>query len=266
MRIIFIGGGNIAKAIFSKLDNYEVIVTQHNLVSLEKLKQDYPNIKLIPKLNFTTTKEDIICFCVKPQDAKEACKNIANLIQSSTVISVMAGISCSTISSWLKNKQVCRIMPNTLATIGMSASGIYFTPEISNISQEIIIDIFAKIGHTYILKEEDQINQITAISGSAPAYVFYFIETLINSAIKQFKFSPETIKDITLQVIKGSVVMIEQSKNISIHQLRQNVTSKKGTTEQAISIFEKNNFTQIINEAHKSCYLKAQELSQSFNN
>ncbi len=155
-------------------------------------------------------------------------------------------------------------MPNTPSSIGLGATAIYFTPTITK--QQLILDIFNKLGSVYQFDDEDKINQMTAISGSSPAYVFYFIEALINSAVNQFGLSPELAKEITLQVVKGSLSMIETNSSMTIEQLRSNVTSKKGTTEQAIKILEKHGFNNIINEAETACYNRAKELAQVYGN
>ena len=136
------------------------------------------------------------------------------------------------------------------------ATAIYFTPAISE-QQERILDIFAKLGKIYQFDNENKIDQMTAISGSSPAYVFYFIEALIKSAVDQFGLSPDLAKDITLQIVKGSLGMIESKASLSIEQLRSNVTSKKGTTEQAIKVFEQYNFNNIVAEAELACYMRA---------
>src|SRR6185437_389054 len=260
MRVIFIGGGNMAEAIFSRLSNDDVIVIQRNLQKLEKLKIQYPQINFLPKLDFTTKPDDLIILSIKPYDTKDACQDIVKYTNDSTVISIVSGISCKTLSLWLENSKICRTMPNTPSQIGLGATAIYFTPAVGD-KQEQILNIFKKLGKVYQFDDEDKINQMTAISGSSPAYVFYFIEALIKSAAEQFGINPELAKDITLQVVKGSLGMIESNSSISIEQLRGNVTSKKGTTEQAIKVLEQYNFNNIIAEAELACYNRAKELS-----
>lgn len=262
MKIIFIGGGNMAEAIFSKLNSNNIIVIQRNLEKLEKLKTKYPQIKFLPKLDFTTKSDDLILLSIKPYDTHIACQNIAQYVKDSTIISIVSGISCQTLNTWLNNQKICRAMPNTPSQIGLGATAIYFTTEIHK--QQEILDIFTNLGKVYQFDDEDKINQMTAISGSSPAYIFYFIEALIKSAVDQFGLNPDLAKDITLQVVKGSLGMIESHPSISIEQLRSNVTSKKGTTEQAIKIFEQYNFNNIINQAEQACYNRAKELAQEF--
>ncbi|MCC2625966.1 MAG: hypothetical protein K0R14_1839 [Burkholderiales bacterium] len=262
MRIIFIGGGNMAEAIFSKLNDKDIVVVQRNLEKLGKLKAKYPHIKFITALDFTTNPDDIVFLSIKPYDAETACEEIAQYTKNSTIVSIVSGITCYTLSNWLINHKICRTMPNTPASLGLGATAIYFTSAITQ--QQIILDIFNKLGKVYSFDDEDKINQMTAVAGSSPAYVFYFIESLIASAVNQFGLSPKLAKDITLQVVKGSLSMIESNSSMTIEQLRSNVTSKKGTTEQAIKVFEQYNFNDIINKAETACYNRAKELAQLF--
>ncbi|HMT02825.1 MAG TPA: pyrroline-5-carboxylate reductase [Burkholderiales bacterium] len=264
-KLIFIGGGNMAQAMLSKLvnSNSEIIVIQKNIEKLNKLKQEYPSIHFAPTLDFSTTADTLIILAVKPQDAQNACLDIAHLITNSTVISVMTGISTSTLNTWLNNNKIARVMPNTPASIGLGVSGIYFTPNINNSQKEVIKNIFNYIGKTYIFTEEDSINKITATAGSAPAYLFYFIESMIESTIN-IGFSKDEAIEMVLQVLKGSLGLIENNPQLSLQQLRSNITSKKGTTEQAINIFEKYNLKKIVDEAENAAYHRAQEISKLY--
>lgn len=262
MRVIFIGGGNMAEAIFSRLDNYNIVVIQRNLQKIEKLRAKYPMIDFLPVLDFTTTAEDLIFLSVKPQDAKVTCQGIRQYTKNSTIISVMAGITCQSLNFWLDNQSICRTIPNTPSMLGFGVAAIYFTPAITR--QHVILDIFAKLGKVYHFSNEDQIDQMTAVASSGIGYVFYYIEVLVKTAVEKFNFSPELAKDVILQVVKGSMAMIENNPDVSIEELRKNVTSKKGTTEQAIRVFEQYNLYKIVSEAELACYNRAKELSQLF--
>lgn len=262
MREIFIGGGNMAEAIFSKLSDREVIVIQRNLDKLERLKIRYPKIKFFSKLDFITNVDDNIFLAIKPQDTKTVCQDIQQYTKNSTIVSVVAGITCQSLSKWLSNPKICRTMPNTAAMLGQSATAIYFTPAIHQ--QQIILDIFAKLGKIYHCTNEAQIDHMTAIAGSSIAYVFYFIEALVKSAVGQFDLSPELAKEVSLQVVRGGLAMLEHSPAMAIEQLRANVTSKNGTTERAIKVFEQYDLNKIIREAELACYNRAKELSQLF--
>lgn len=264
MQIIFIGGGNMAEAIFSKLENIqrEIIVVQRNMDKRTYLAAKYPFIRFISDLNFIPKINDLVILSVKPQDAEELCQNLPEI--NSNILSVMVGISTDTLSKWLNNNKICRLMPNTAANVGISVNGVFFRKEIHKDTQQIILDILDNIGKTYIFENENFIDKIVPVAGSAPAYVFYFIEAMICTAIKEFGFPQQEALEMTLQVFKGSIALIENNPDIEIKQLRNNVSSKNGTTEQAINIFEKANLKQTIVDAELACYKRAIEISNNF--
>lgn len=265
MRIIFIGGGNIAEAIFTKLSDYDITVIDHNEDRLEYLVNKYPKIKCSVKLDTITDDNDLIFLAVKPQNAKESCLGIKELINyKNTIVSVMAGISTIQIGKWLGNYNIVRAMPNTPSLIGLGVSGIYFTQHVEPLLYQQIYDIFTKIGHAYILDSEDAIDRITAVSASSPAFVFYFIESMIKVAVEHFEFSEEGAKEIILQVMKGSIAMIDEQSQLSIAQLRAKVTSKNGTTEAGINTLDKCNFQKIINDTLCATYNRARELGKLY--
>lgn len=262
MRVIFIGGGNMAQAIFAVLDNYAIVVVQKNPNKINELRLKFSHIEFVTKLDFNTGHDDLIILAVKPQDAKIACLEIRDKIRSSVVVSIMAGINVSRLSNWLDNSKIVRIMVNVPCKFKLGVNGIYYTPEIENYQRKNILGIFDNIGKTFVLNDEDSIDKITAIASSAPAYIFYFIESLIDSAVNQFGFTQELALAITMQVVNGSIAMIEQTPQLDIKQLREQITSKNGTTEASINVFKTLNLKNIISQAEKACYLRAKELAQ----
>lgn len=268
-RLIFIGGGKMAEAIFSHLENSKIliIVVQRNPEKSQILQQKYNHyIQVKKSLNFIINSNDLVILAMKPQDAKEFCKTEAKKLKNSIIISIMAGIDCLSLSNWISAKNIVRVMPNTPSAIGYGVTGIYFMPEIEIKIQKIIKNIFTMVGKVYCFTDENYIDKITAIAGSAPAYVFYLIESMIDSAISQFNFNEKDAKEITLQVFRGALAMIENNNNLmTIAELRSNVTSKKGTTEQAIKVFIESDIKNIINKAELACYTRALELKQEFN-
>lgn len=263
-KTIFIGGGNIAEAIFTKISDNEIVIIEHNESRLNYLSKKYTNVTLHRSLDYITNTNNLIILAVKPQNAKNTCLSLKTNIQKSSILSVMAGITTNSLQKWLGTDKIVRAMPNTPGTQNIGVTGIYFSNVIENTIRNQIITIFNKMGLTYIFDNENSINKITAVASSSPAYVFYFIECLIESAIKKFNFSEKDAKEITLQVIKGSLAMLEQNPDLSIATFRNNVTSKGGTTAAAINTLEKNNFKEIINEAEIACYNRAIEIGNSY--
>jgi pyrroline-5-carboxylate reductase len=265
-KIIFIGGGNLAQAIFSKLNlnKYHIEVVQHNHNKIQQLKQIYPNIKFSYQLEYKPDINNLVVLAVKPQDAKQLCISLQDKLQDTNIISVMAGITISSLTTWLNNHKVTRVMPNVLVSVAYGTSGVFFNKAISIKIKNIIIDIFNSVGNTYIFDIEDDINKITAIAASSPAYLFYFLECMIKSTIN-LGIDEQKAKDIVLQIVAGSVEFIKQNNTNSIENLRAKITSKNGTTEAAIRVLEKANLAQIVNDAENACYVRAQELSQESN-
>lgn len=263
-KIVFIGGGNMAEAIFGRLNliNYDITVIQHNSIKLNQLKTKYSAIRFLNQLTNQLMDTHLVILAVKPQDAKTTCTIINKLTKKATIISVMAGIKTTTLEYWLNNYKIIRAMPNILSSLGLGITGLYFSPLISKDNRTQVTKIFNSIGKTYTVENEESINKITAIGASSPAYILYFLENMIESAIK-LGFSPKDASDITIQVARGSVSLIENNPNMSIAQLRQLITSKKGTTHAAITILEQANLKNMIYSAEQACIQRAEELSNN---
>ncbi len=266
-RIFFIGGGNMAEAIFARIcpNKYQINVIQRNKAKCDNLIQLYPHITFCTALDEQLSDSDILILAVKPIDAKNAILAIQDKITFPIIISVMAGITTNILKVWSLNNKIIRIMPNTPSSVGEGLSGIYFNENITDYEQQQIKAIFISIGKIFICQNEEMIDKITAVAGSAPAYFFYFLESMIDVAINQFGLSKEDAQAITLQVAKGSIKLIENNQNLTIAKLRTNVTSKNGTTERAINVFEQYDLKQIVHKAEVACYNRAKEISQSFN-
>ncbi len=262
--LVFIGGGNLAEAIFSKisaLNLYNISVTQRNSTKLAQLQAKYPHIIFFSNLNIELSSQDIVFICVKPQDAKNTCNELKYLLTKPTIVSVMAGVSIDSLTSWCSNSQIIRAMPNVLATIGYGVTGVFCNDNITKTRIDNILSIFNTLGKTFILDNEDYINKITTAAASSPAYVFYFLEALISSLIK-LGFNKDMAQEIILQVSKGSLALLDTNINEkSISELRQSITSKNGTTQAAIQVLEQSGFNEIINNAIIAGYNRANELS-----
>lgn len=262
--IIFIGGGNLAEAIFSKisiLNSFNIIVTQRNTVKRTYLKSKYPQINFYSTLETEPNPNDLLFLCVKPQDAKNTCNELKHLISKPIIISVMAGISVEKLSSWCNNNKIVRAMPNVLSRVGYGVTGLFFNRNMNKIQINKIVDIFNTLGKTFIFENEDYINKITTAAASSPAYVFYFLEAIIGSLVN-LGFNHDIAKEISIQVFKGSLALLDNENNKNITELRQSITSKNGTTEAAINVLEQHDFNNIINDVITAGYRRAKELNQ----
>jgi pyrroline-5-carboxylate reductase len=261
MKIIFIGGGNMAEAIFSQLNKIytDIVVVDHNESRTSYIKLNYPQIKHSFTLDFTPQQDDVIFLAIKPKDAPTSLPNLP--LNNAIIISLIAGIDCATIAKYLKNNNITRVMTNTILQFGYGTSGIFFSPNVNSQHRSTIKKLFSAMGDNYELDTEEDVNKFVAIAGSAPAYVYYLIEGFIAIAQNEFGFSAEDSKAITLQIFKGSVTAIEKSPQNTISELRRKVTSPNGTTERAINVFNDEKINEILLKAVRACYNKAKELA-----
>lgn len=204
---------------------------------------------------------NIVVLGVKPQMMKQVCENIrASLNPSALVISLAAGVTCDSINRWLDGEYpVVRCMSNTPAQVSLGASGLYANNLVNNEQKTQTQAILSTVGIACWVESEALIDTVTAVAGSGPAYFFLFIEAMIDTAVKQGM--PETTaRELAIQTALGAAKLAQLSDD-SVVQLRQKVTSPKGTTERAIAAFEKNNIRATVENAMDACTKRAQELA-----
>ena len=259
MKIGFIGSGKMAEAIISGVLNSGIIDSENILCSdINKERINYIDNKYKTSTfgNNSTIidKCDLIFLCVKPQDIKKLKNDLYdNLRENQSLLSILAGIKISTLSNVSNHKSIVRIMPNTPAQIKKGVSVWTHTNETSKKHVEYIEIILNSIGTQYKVENEETIEMATALSASGPAYLFYFIESLIESG-ENIGLPKNLSEKLTLGMLKGSLDLF-QASNETAEKLRENVTSPGGTTEAAINILQNNNFKnsiiEAINAAHK---------------
>lgn len=258
----FIGSGNMAEAIMAGIIKTGLCKAEC-IIASDKSKDriDYLGkslgIKAASSNKEVFKTSEVIILSVKPQNMKEILEDIrpeANTSEKKIIISIAAGIQISFIESVLysniekKNEKqfpVSRVMPNTPGLAGAGMTGICFNRNISDMDAETVKNIFGSMGKTLICSESDM-DGITAMSGSGPAYVFYFMESMI-SAGKKLGFSDDESLLLTMETIKGAVKLME-TQNEAPESLRKKVTSPGGTTEAAIKHMESAGVkTEIVN-------------------
>ena len=176
---------------------------------------------------------DVIVLAVKPQQLRDLSIFLGSLLQKQLVISIAAGIRCEDLARWLGGYQtIVRVMPNTPAQVLQGVSALYALPTVSEAQRAQAENILQAVGHTLWLTEESKMDAVTAISGSGPAYVFYFMEALQQAAI-ELGFSADEARMLTLQTFAGASTLATASSEPPA-VLRAQVTSKGGTTEQAL--------------------------------
>jgi pyrroline-5-carboxylate reductase len=263
-QLCFIGGGNMASSLIGGLigNNYpaaNITVSDLNQDQLSHLSQAF-DIKTTTETGQACATADIIVLAVKPQVLQVVCKQIANCNTKPEClyISVAAGVRESDINRWLGgNRSIVRCMPNTPALIQLGATGIFANAQVNATQKQAAQTILDAVGISVWVESEDNLDAVTAISGSGPAYFFYFIE-LLQEAAQKLGLPPESAKALAQQTALGSASMA-QGKNMA--ELRAQVTSKNGTTEQAILSFQKDNLASLVDNATQAAHDRSVELA-----
>ncbi len=264
--IAFIGAGNMASAIIGGLINsgsnpQSIWACDPGQDKLEQLAEQFgirtttDNLTAIPQA-------DVIILAVKPQIMESVLAPLQTALQNSKplIISVAAGINLHSLSTWCGGPlPIVRCMPNTPALVGQGASGLYANSETSAQQKNMSEEILNAVGISVWVQSEDELNAVTAVSGSGPAYYFLFMEAMI-AAGEKLGLSKETATTLTLKTALGAAAMASDS-NIDPAQLRKNVTSPNGTTEQAIKTFMENGLEALVDKALTAASDRSESLS-----
>lgn len=236
MSICFIGGGNMATALIGGMlkrgfSAGRIRVAEINAESRVRLHAEF-GVRTVASIAEGVTHSDVVILAVKPQHLREVAREIEPHLKGQLIISIAAGIRAADLSRWLNSQNIVRTMPNTPALIRRGITGLYALPGVTAEQREHSERILAAVGHTLWLHDEAMMDSVTAISGSGPAYVFYFIEAM-QQAARELGFNAEEARRLTLDTFLGATKLAESShEDVSV--LRARVTSKNGTTERAL--------------------------------
>lgn len=262
MKISFIGGGNMARALISGLQQNGFAMEDINVVDPDATKRsqlhtDY-GVSVSEELPSAAT-ADVIVLAVKPHQLRDLAIFLGSLLQDQLVISIAAGVRSRDLARWLGGYQaIVRVMPNTPAQILAGISALYALPEVTRKQHEQASQILRAVGQILWLDEEDKMDAVTAISGSGPAYVFYFIEAMQQAAL-ELGLTIEEARELSLQTFVGASTLAARGHD-SPANLRQQVTSKGGTTEQAIMVMEAAGIKSAIVKAARAAANRSQSL------
>ena len=254
MNICFIGGGNMATALIGGLLGKEFSAAQISVVEINagnraRLQRDFA-VHAFENLAEGVAGSQIIVFAVKPQQLRAVARQLSPLLKGQLLISIAAGIRAADLARWAGSQTVVRAMPNTPALIQSGMAGLYALPVVSTAQREQAQNILSAVGETLWLQDEAMLDAVTAISGSGPAYVFYFIEAL-QQAAQKLGFNAEDARRLSLATFLGASKLAAASGDEDVGVLRARVTSKNGTTERALLSMEANHVKQhIITAAH----------------
>ena len=208
---------------------------------------------------------DAIVFAVKPQQMKQAVLALKPLLGSSLLISIVAGIQSSDIARWLDgHTRIVRVMPNTPALIGAGISGMFASEGVNKTDREIAERILGAAGKYIWFEQERYLDAVTAVSGSGPGYVFYFIEALEEAAMA-LDLDEAAARTLAIETFLGAARLAEESKDAPA-ALRAKVTSKGGTTQRALEYMESAGVKTSVMEAVKQAAQRARELGEEFGN
>jgi pyrroline-5-carboxylate reductase len=252
-------GSSIIKSLLMKsITSDQICIADKSPEKLEQLKSQYQvEVKEIAAIGESC---NVIFLAVKPQDLADVLNKLKQTIQPETVvISIAAGKTIKFIEDQLQtNNPVIRAMPNTPAQIGKGISAIAAGAKVSSDELKIATELFSTTGEVVVVTE-DKIDAVTALSGSGPAYFFYFIEAMVKAGV-ELGLTDEIATKLAIETISGSAAMLKES-NLDAATLRKNVTSPKGTTAAALEVFSNNDLENIILKAMSAAKNRAQELA-----
>jgi len=262
--ICFIGGGNMAQALIGGLLSRGLPTTRITVSDpVEQIRQ------ILEEKGIQTTTDnveaiqnaDVVVLAVKPQVLATVLQPLKGLLSDKLVISIIAGAEIQTISELIGGSQrIVRVMPNTPALVQTGAHGIYASEAVNAQDRELTSQILAATGLTIWVDSEAQIDAVTAVSGSGPAYFFYLMESMIRAG-KNLGLDEKVATALTLQTALGAAQMAITSSH-SPSELRKNVTSPNGTTQAALEVFDRAQISQNIQAALAAAQKRSQELAQ----
>jgi pyrroline-5-carboxylate reductase len=270
MKISFIGGGNMATALIAGLAGKVAAASDIHVVdpspeALEKLRTRY-GVSTAPEIEAAVAASDVIVLAVKPQQMRDVALRLESQLRirqdaRPLVLSIAAGIRAGDLSRWLGGYGVIvRTMPNTPALIGQGITGMVAMAGVSEAQRQAADSILRAVGQTVWLETEDLIDPVTAVSGSGPAYVFFFLEAMQQAAV-EMGLSGEQGRALALATFTGAAQLAAQSDEPP-EVLRQRVTSKGGTTYAAITSMEAAGVKQAIVDAMKAAAARGRELGE----
>ena len=263
MKIAFLGGGNMATALIGGLvakgaDARSIAVVEVSPGARERLAARYP-VQIVTAPDAAVQRCEVLVLAVKPQDAKAALATVS--LEKQLVISIAAGLTLGALSRWLGvYRKIVRCMPNTPALIGAGITAMYALPEVSAEDRRKAEAILAAVGEVVWVGEERLLDPVTAVSGSGPAYVFWFIEQLAASGEK-LGLPAEVARKLALHTVLGAAKLVAQSDE-SPASLRKNVTSKGGTTEAALKVFDEEKLAERFRRAIEAASKRGAELGK----
>lgn len=261
--ICFIGGGNMAQALIGGLISRGLPTTRITVSDpVERVREllKEKEIQVTDNNEDAIQNADVVVLAVKPQVLAQVLKPLKDKFENKLIVSIVAGAEIATIAALTGTEFIVRVMPNTPALVQTGAHGLYAHDVVDQAKRELASQILAATGLTLWVNSEEQIDAVTAVSGSGPAYFFYMMESMIRAG-KNLGLDEKTATALTLQTALGAAQMAITSSNTP-SELRKNVTSPNGTTQAALEVFDRAQISQNIQAALAAAKKRSQELAQ----
>ena len=265
-KLVFVGGGQMASALAGALIQKGWApasrwMIEPVLAQRERLQESL-GVHAISAPMQTLRDANVVVWAVKPQVLHDAVRQTLPHLGQPLHISIAAGIRTHDIARWLQSRRVVRVMPNTAVLVGAGVSGVVALDDVTEDDRKRVAAILAATGTSLWVESDERLDAITALSGSGPAYVFHFLESF-QQAAEDLGFDAAQARALVLATMAGAVAQA-QAGNAPFATLRQNVTSKRGTTEAALAVLDGANTRGALGQAVQAAYRRAGELSSDF--
>ena len=267
-KISFIGSGNMARSIFAGMlsSGYKannITATGRDEAKLKNLTDCY-GIHTTTDNVAAVKQADVVILSVKPQMMEAVCADFQSIDSSNKlIVSIAAGVSAKRLNQMLNQEvNLIRVMPNTPSLVGKGMSGLFATVNVSEKDKHFSGDSMSAVGEICWVKNEAGINNIIAAAGSAPAYFFLFMEAMQKEAIAQ-GFDQDTARLLVQQAALGAAEMVVANPELELSTLREQVTSKGGTTAEALRTFNEHHLSDIVSKAMQAAVQRAEEMEKS---
>lgn len=269
-KIGFIGAGNMTRSIISGLiaNGYPadlIIASNPSEPKLIALKSEF-SIHTTQHNNQAAEFSEVIVLAVKPQLMEKMCSDLAQQLNLSKklFVSIAAGIPTARLKQMLHtNADVIRTMPNTPSALGKGMTGLFADSNITAKDKTFAGDLMAQVGEIAWVEQESMIDSVIAAAGSSPAYFFLFLEAMQKEAQRQ-GFDHKTARLLVQQSMLGTAEMVCHNPQLELSELRTQVTSKGGTTAQAIASFQNSNLDEVVAKAMQAAVTRAKEMAEQF--
>jgi pyrroline-5-carboxylate reductase len=264
-RIAFIGAGNMAASLIGGLrakglDAAQLRASDPGAETRAKVNAEH-GIDVFADNADAIQGADVVVLAVKPQAMKAVCEAIRpSLKPNQLVVSIAAGITCASMNNWLGAQPIVRCMPNTPALLRQGVSGLFATAEVTAEQRQQAQELLSAVGIAVWLNEEQQLDAVTAVSGSGPAYFFLLIEAMTAAGVK-LGLPADIAAQLTLQTALGAAHMAVAS-DVDAAELRRRVTSPAGTTEAAIKSFQAGGFEALVEKALGAAAHRSAEMAE----